>query len=430
VLAALGQVRVLDWPTGVSSAIADWRGVQVPPSEGVQAPYSAFQTAFRTAAAPLRSGGLSVRGSMQDGTTFNVTAGANGKIDGARVKGLVDYETGLVQLYFVNPDAVSGTSVDLAFLDIQGVGTMFADLVMLPTLRYSAVSYSYLPMDAELLGIDPVMLPSDGRVPIFQRGGRAVAGHTGVIEAEVSSGQTVNCGRARLSRVRVLGADKQLIHSGYTFDLEAGTVTFDDVAGYAQPVRIEHRIEDMGVVQQVDINGRVTFTRQLSHDYPAGSYLSSALAAGDLFARVNLVFDQRTYSDAWADVPQGESATATFSHSQYPITVTNRGALTERWQLRFTDPTTFTVIGENVGVIAVGNTSANCAPINPATGVPYFDVPWQGFGNDWAAGNVLRFNTIGAVLPVWVVRTVQQGAGNVADDTFALLVRGDVDNLI
>lgn len=430
VLAALGQVRVLDWPPGVSSAIADWRGVQVPPSEGVQAPYSAFQTAFRTAAAPLRSGSLSVRGSMQDGTAFNVTAGANGKIDGARVKGLVDYETGLVQLYFVNPDAVSGTSVDLAFLDIHGVGTMFADLVMLPTLRYNAVSYSYLPMDAELLGIDPVMLPTDGRVPIFQRGGRAVAGHTGVIEAEVSSGQTVNCGRVRLSRVRVLGADNQLIHRGYTFDLEAGTVTFENVAGYAQPVRIEHRIEDMGVIQQVDINGRITFTRQLSHDYPAGSYLSSALAAGDLFARVNLVFDQRTYSDAWADVPQGESATATFSHSQYPITVTNRGALTERWQLRFTDPTTFTVIGENVGVIAVGNTSANCAPINPATGVPYFDVPWQGFGNDWAAGNVLRFNTIGAVLPVWVVRTVQQGAGNVADDTFALLVRGDIDNLI
>ena len=230
--------------------------------------------------------------------------------------------------------------------------------------------------------------------------------------------------------MRVVGADGAVIHSGYTFDLEAGTVKFVDVSGYAQPVRIEHRIEDMGLMQQVDINGRITFTRQLSHDYPAGSYLASALAAGDLFARVSVVFDQNTYSEAWADTVQGNPATATFNHSAHPITVTNRGAVTERWQLRFTSSTNFSVIGENVGVIAVGDTSTACAPINPATGVPYFTVPWEGFGNGWAAGNVLRFNTIGAELPVWVVRTVQQGAGTVADDKFTLLVRGDVDNPI
>lgn len=430
VLAAVGQVRVLDWASGASSVVSNWRALQVPPSEGVQAPFCAFQTAFRTAAAPLRSGSLAVRGSMQDGTAFNVNAAGNGKINGARVKGLVDYETGLVQLYFVNPDATSGVTVDLAFLGIEGVGTMFADLALLPSIRYNAVAYSYLPMDAELLGIDPVMLPSDGRVPIFQRGGRAVVGHTGVIEATVSNGQTINCGRVRLSRVRVVGADGAVIHSGYTFDLDAGTVKFVDVSGYAQPVRIEHRIEDMGLMQQVDINGRITFTRQLSHDYPAGSYLASALAAGDLFARVSVVFDQNTYSEAWADTVQGNPATATFNHSAHPITVTNRGAVTERWQLRFTSSTNFSVIGENVGVIAVGDTSTACAPINPATGVPYFTVPWEGFGNGWAAGNVLRFNTIGAELPVWVVRTVQQGAGTVADDKFTLLVRGDVDNPI
>lgn len=430
VVSAAGQVRILTWAAGAGSEVGHWHGLQVPPSEGVGSPFCAFQTAFRTAAAPLRSGSLSVRGSMQDGTPFNVTALANGQINGTRVKGLVDYETGLVQMYFVNPDATTGVTVDLSFLNIDGVGTMFADLVLLPSVRYNAVAYSYLPMDAELLGIDPVMLPSDGRVPIFQRGGRAVVGHTGVIQTTVSNGQTVNCGRVRLSRVRVVDADGEVLHSGYTFDLEAGTVTFVDVIGYAQPVRIEHRIEDMGLVQQVDINGLVTFTRQISHDYPLGSYLSSALTAGDLFARVPMVFDQHTYTEAWFDTPQGNSATATFNHAQYPIAVTNRGAVTERWQLRFTSATAFTVIGENVGVIAVGDTSSPTAPINPATGVPYFTVPWQGFGNGWISGNVIRFNTIGAELPVWVVRTVQQGAGTVDDDKFTLLVRGDVDNPI
>jgi len=78
-------------------------------------------------------------------------------------------------------------------------------------------------------------------------------------------------------------------------------------------------------------------------------------------------------------------------------------------------------------VIATGNTSADCAPNNPATGVPYFRLPALGWGNGWATGNVLRFNTIGSQFPVWVVRTVQQGPESVPDDHFTLLIRGDVD---
>ena len=129
------------------------------------------------------------------------------------------------------------------------------------SLRYSAVAYSYLPLDADLLGIDPVRLPSDGRVPIFRPGGFAVVGHTGRITTSVSNGQTIDCARVRLSRVRVVGHDGVVIHTGYITDLEAGTVTFTNVTGYSQPVTIEHRIEDMAVVRDVQINGEISFTR-------------------------------------------------------------------------------------------------------------------------------------------------------------------------
>lgn len=424
---ALGAVFLSYWPTGASSAVADWRGVIAPPTVGTVSPFTSFQTMFRTAAAPLRPASLSVLGTMQDGTTFNVTAGTDGKINGTRVKGRVDYEYGLVELYFVNPTGDPALNVDLSFLDIAGLTAIPADLVQLNSLRYNAVAYSYLPLDADILGIDPVRLPSDGRVPIFRPGGFAVVGHTGEITATVSSGQTINCARVRLSRVRVIGADGVVINTGYTTDLEAGTVTFTDVTGYSQPVTVQHRIEDMAVVGQADINGTITFTRPLTHDYPLGSYVSSALIAGDLFARTSVVFDQATWNGTWVDSLVGGAATGTFNTTANPIAVTNRGALTERWAVRFTNTTAFEVIGENVGVIAVGNTSTDCAPNNPTTGVPYFTIPAAGWGGGWATGNVLRFNTVGAEFPVWVVRTIQQGPETVPDDSFTILIRGDVD---
>ena len=254
-----------------------------------------------------------------------------------------------------------------------------------------------------------------------------MVGHTGRITATVSNGQTIDCARVRLSRVRVVGADGIVIHTGYSRDLEAGTVTFASVSGYSQPVTIEHRIEDMGVVREASISGDVTFTRPLTHNYPLGSFVSSALIGGDLFGRNQVVFDQATWTGAWADAVIGNTATATYNAAQFPIGITNAGAITERWAVRFLSATTYELIGENVGVIATGSTATALAPINPATGVPYFVLSPLGWGSGWASGNVLRINTIGAQFPVWVVRTVQQGPETVTDDKFTLLIRGDVD---
>jgi hypothetical protein len=158
------------------------------------------------------------------------------------------------------------------------------------------------------------------------------------------------------------------------------------------------------------------------------SYLSSALVAGDLKARVSVLFDQATWDGSWKDALSGNVATATYNDVLSPIEVSNRGALTERWIVRFTGTTTFEVIGEHVGLIGSGNTATDFEMLNPTTGVPYFRLRAVGWGGGWSAGNVLRFNTVGALFPVWVVRTIQQGPETVTNDRFTLLVRGDVNN--
>ena len=254
-------------------------------------------------------------------------------------------------------------------------------------------------------------------------------GNTGSVSATVSNGQVINCARVRLSRVRVIGADGNVINTGYSADLEAGTVTFTSVSGYAQPVVVEHRIEDMVQVSDVQINGQLAFTRQVTHAYPfPGSYIASALVGQDLKARVSILFDQATWDAvSYLDSVSGSVAPGTYNDILAPLVVTNKGAVTEKWALRFTNTTTFDVIGEHVGTIASGNTTTDTSPLNPATSSPYFTIKGIGWGSGWSVGNVLRFNTVGALFPVWIVRTIQQGPESVINDKFTILVRGDVD---
>lgn len=385
---------------------------------------------FRVPVSPVRPGSLQIIATKNDGGTINVTAGIDGTITGTGVRGTVEYETGVVGVEFGAMVPAAGNE-DEPWYDpenVDGANVWKPAFVYADTLRFNAVAYSYLPLDAEVLGLDPVRLPQDGRVPIFRKGGFAVIGHTATHTQTVSNGQTINLGRVRISRIRVVGANGVTINTGYTENLEAGTVTFVDVTGYSQPVTIEDRIEDLLQVSDVQISGQLAFTRPITHDYPVGSFVSSALIAGDLKARVSTVFDQNSWDGTtWEDTPVGPTAVASYNSTLSPIEVKNFGAVSERWALRFTSNTAFQIIGEHVGIIGTGSINTDTDPLNPATGTPYFIVRALGWGTGWVAGNILRLNTVGAQEPVWVVRTVQQGAETVLDDTFELLIRGDVD---
>ena len=426
-----GIVEMTDYVVSGSPAVFSvqslWTQKPAPPTASV---------IFQVASAPVKPAALVFSCVDIAGNQLIGTSDVAGMITGDHIRGKIDYQTGLCEIQFGDYVLDAGLSAEHKAEWWYSAGDVRADgkiwrpwSVDASTLRYSAVAYAYLPLNADIIGVDTVRLPSDGRVPIFRPGNFVVVGHSARTSAQtVSAGQTINCGRVRLSRVRVLGGNGQIITTGYSADLEAGTVTFSDVTGYAQPVRVEHRVEDMAMVSDVQLNGDLSLTRQLTHDYPLGSYVSSALMGGDLHARVSLLFDQATWSgNQWADAVNGSAATASFNDVLAPIEVSNDGAVTERWCIQFTNTTTFAVIGEHVGQIAVGNTTTDLAPINPATSKPYFTLRAIGWGAGWSAGNALRFNTIGALLPVWVARTIQQGPETVTADAFTLLARGDVD---
>lgn len=387
---------------------------------------------FRAAAAPLRPGSVTVQFARKTGGTQNVTVPTNGIISAAGISGKVDHETGIIRVRFGALVVAAGNEgepwFDATAVDVDG--NIFKPApVATSTIRYSATAYSYLPLDASILGLDPVRLPTDGRVPVFKSGRVVVVHHTSSLAPQaVTNGLTVDTGTERLARIRVFGADGLEINNGFTKNLDAGTISFGDTTGYSQPVTIEKRIEDEALCAEAQITGELRLTRPLTHDFPLGGYVSSAYVQGTLQSGAREAFSQETWTNEWSDIRIGFPILSQYNDTVAPIVVTNAGAITERWACIFQNDTTFQLVGENTGQILVGTTAADLAPINPATGVPYFTLLSAGWGYGWVAGNVLRFNTDGANFPLWVSRTVMQSpAAPPGTDQLIISIRGDID---
>ncbi|MDF5938672.1 hypothetical protein P4234_12860 [Pseudomonas aeruginosa] len=255
--------------------------------------FSVTSMTFRTPGAPLRSASLQVTAVRLDTAQIvTTTADANGKLNGAVIKGSVDIVTGIVRLRFTsNLEDTTGAS----------------DIPVIPLLlRYNAVVFTSLPLDATLLGLDPVRLPADGRVPVFREGDVMVVAHTA--ETTVPSpqaGGVLQLGRDQQAEIKVVDANAvELASAGYSVDLERGRVTWanplflQDAEGnpLSLPLVVRDRVEHMTLCTEVQVNGELGISSPLPWDLPAGETLaSSALSWGDLQARLHHWFTQRTW---------------------------------------------------------------------------------------------------------------------------------------
>lgn len=417
-----GRATLTSYPAGVAPSIT------VLACLTTNAGFAVTGMTFRTPGAPLRPGSLQLTAVRVDNAQIvTATADLNGNIDSAVIKGTVDNSTGITRLRFTtNPADETGAS----------------DVPLIPVLlRYNAVLYTSLPLDANLIGLDPVRLPADGRVPIYREGEVLVIHHTAETDIGTpTAGQVVALARDHQADIEVVDANGVALDvQAYTANRELGRVVFADplVLNDAEgsplvpPLRVRDRVEHMTVCTEVQISGALGINSPVPWDLPPGqTFVSSAVVWGDLQARLYRWFTQQTWNSSapnWTDNPVGGSTTAQYNLLNYPPVVSNFGCIAGRWALVFTSSTAFQVVEQQLGIIATGTTGADCAPINPATGTPYFTIRAAGWGSGWAAGNAVRFNTDACLGPLWICRTVLAGQGTVQDDTFKLQVRGDGD---
>lgn len=431
---ATGRVNIVKWEKGGANTITI-QSLLVRFNESGQQ-----HIEFRTPGAPLRAGSFTLRANLLDGTLLTATADLNGDITGSKVVGDIDWRTGSAQVRFGEMVTAAGNEAEPWYSAGAVVGgQIFKPALVNPaTAFFGTVAYRNIPLNPALLGLDPVRLPEDGRVVVFRPGQTLLIHHTQETSvASPTAGQVVNLGRPNLTRVEVRdSAGTPILGSWYVIDKAAGTVTFSDplnLTGYTLPVVIRDRIEDRVLCADSQITGEIGINRGLSHDYPAGSYLSTCLILGemngsqDLQARVENIFDQKTWTAVFSEERIGDGTDAQYNDVVYPIVVDNANAITERWAIHFTSASNIEVIGEASGIIWSGNISTDCAPLNPRTGEPYFTIPAAGWGSGWGTGNVLRFNTVGGLAPVWFIRTVLAGEATAPYDGFRYETIGDAN---
>lgn len=431
---ATGRAKLVAWEKGGANTISV-QSLLVRFNESGQQ-----HIEFRTPGAPLRAGSFTLRANLLDGTLLTATADLNGDITGSKVTGDIDWRTGSAQVRFGEMVTAAGNEAE-PWYDPGAVvgGQIFKPALVNPaTAFFGTVAYRNIPLNPALLGLDPVRLPEDGRVVVFRPGQTLLIHHTQETSvASPTAAQVVNLGRPNLTRVEVRdSAGTPILSSWYTVDKTAGTVTFSDplnLTGYTLPVVIRDRIEDRVLCADSQITGEIGINRGLSHDYPAGSYLSTCLILGemngsqDLQGRVENIFDQKTWTAVFSDQRIGDGTDAQYNDVVYPIVVDNANAITERWAIHFTSASSFEIIGEASGIIGTGSTALTCAPPNPRTGQPYFTIPKEGWGAGWGTGNVLRFNTVGGLAPVWFIRTVLAGEATAPYDGFRYETIGDAN---
>lgn len=365
----------------------------------------------RSPASPVVPQSITVY-AVQGDETLSATADADGNFQGD-FSGTVNYQTG----FFTVADA-DGFSAE--------------------QLRLNCTTEAYLPLAQSLIGVDAVRLRPDGKTPIYREGDTVVihnrASHD--LGTAHTGGDTESVGRDDIDRIAIKDANNVDVDATlYDYDLDAGTITWVadlDLSAYTMPLTAYTSREELNRITKLDINGTLTLQNPLARDYPAeGSHVSSCLVTGTLQAIATEPFSQKTWTDVWSDQRIGDEILAKLNVNDYPITLSNDGAVTQDWMIRFDSSTQFKLYAKDLGLIGQFDVLTDLAPTNPATNKPYFTIPKDAFtasdgSSAWAAGNCIRFNTTGTNIPTWVIKTIQpttqEQEGN---DTFDICFRGD-----
>lgn len=344
-----------------------------------------------------------IRFETQAGATFSASSDLSGNITGTNCTGTVS-ETGYVDIEFsqgVKPESIS----------------------------YDFNEVSVITVPAPPGGFDTSTLPNNGTVNIFNEFGQiCVQNRVRTQHQNLTSGQSINV-IVDANFVDIVDGQGMSLWSvtdaNYSYDKVKGEVKINAGISVFSPPYIITAIQSELVTIGAMNSNELSLLTPLKRAYPMGATVSSVQVLGDFQGQTK---DERTLS-AWQNNfgEIGAAASSAINTTQYPIELTNIGAIAQRWAIVFTSTTAYNVVGESVGNIYSGDTLNDCAPINSFAGAPYFVLRKQAFGAGLNPGEAFLFETLAASKPTMITRSVSPGHSEIVRDNSTLSFRGNKD---
>lgn len=159
---------------------------------------------------------------------------------------------------------------------------------------------------------------------------------------------------------------------------------------------------------------RLEFEPAIAQDYSEGdAIVASVLTQAEVRAQC---------SNVQLNSSAGSIDTATSGN----LIAHNKGAIAQDWLLTFSDDSQFGVAGNTVGALTTpGTITADFAPINPATGTPYFTLRASAWGGTFTADETLSFHSAPAAMALWYRRQVPAGSASLANNYASLMLYGE-----
>lgn len=338
-----------------------------------------------------------------DGTTFSASSDLSGAITGTSATGEVS-ATGYVDITFT--------------VDVKP-----------ESIRYDYNEVAQVTVPSPEGGFDTSTLPSGGVVNIFHKFGQvSVQNRERTQQQGLTSGQVISVINDA-NFVDIADAQGASLWSAtdanYSYDKSTGEVTINaGVSAFSPPFIITAIQSELVTISGISGN-ILSLLTPLKRAYPAGATISSVQVLGDFQAQSK---DERTLA-AWQNnfADFGAPASSAINTVQYPIELTNIGAIAQRWAIVFTSTTAYNVIGESVGNIYSGDTLNDCTPINSFAGAPYFILRKESFGAGLNPGEAFLFETLAASKPTMLTRSVSPGHSEITRDNSTLSFRGNKD---
>lgn len=226
-----GNISLTNWTDGLSNAVT----LESLATDSSKEPVG--KIAFRIPSAPVKVDSVQIRAVTESGVQLNIIPESTGLIEGGGAEGFCNYETGVIMVSFGSWVTAAGNEGEPWYdADAVADGEIFkTDRVFADTVFYNAVSQTFLPLDKDILGLDPVRLPQDGRIPVFADGDVVV-----ILHDNSSTFTPIQDEVTTLTNLLVTDNNGDAIVSPniYTADYNGSTLTWVDVAGVAMPVTI------------------------------------------------------------------------------------------------------------------------------------------------------------------------------------------------